>query len=119
MPITPQIESRYNLEKEAIQKGNLCVEEKAMFLELLDSSKNACNGLTAEEKLQAISENAFTVNCILARMCSQMKDLGKKTWADVVIKVLDSWKVVAIVAILAILLGFHPEIRDVLNGFIK
>ena len=120
MPITPQIEERSKLIIQDIEVNkDLGAEDKTRFIEMINSSKACCNGMTQEEKIAGLAENAFNVNCTLARITMMIKASRVATWKDVIAKALDSWKVVAIVAILAILLGFRPEIRDVLNGLIK
>ena len=119
MPITPQIEEEAKLIVHDIEASNLAAEDKGRFISMIRASKACCNGMTQEEKIAGLSENAFNVNCTLARLTMMIKESRVATWKDVIAKALDSWKVVAIVAILAILLGFHPEIRDVLNGLIK
>lgn len=120
MPITPQIEERTKLIIQDIEVNkDLGAEDKTRFVEMINSSKACCNGMTTEEKIAGLAENAFNVNCTLARLTMMIKASRVATWKDVVVKALDSWKVVVIIAIIAVLLGFHPEIRDVLNGFIK
>ena len=117
--ITPQIDESEKLIVHDIEASNLAAEDKGRFISMIRASKACCNGMTQEEKIQGIAENSFSVNCVLARLTMMLKEPHVSTWKDVVAKALDSWKVVAIIAILAILLGFHPEIRDVLNGLIK
>lgn len=117
--ITPQIDESEKLIVHDIEASNLAAEDKGRFISMIRASKACCNGMTQEEKIQGIAENSFSVNCVLARLTMMLKEPHVSTWKDVVAKALDSWKVVAIIAILAILLGFHPEIRDVLNGLVK
>ena len=117
--ITPAIETQHRLIKEDLEKSNLTAEDKGRFLEMLESSKACCNGMTQEEKVAGLAENSFSVNCVLARLTMMLKEDRATTWKDVVVKALNSWKLVAIVAILAILFGFHPEIRDVFGMLIK
>lgn len=115
--ITPQIENNFSLMSDEIEKSNLAVEEKARFLEMLNSSKETCNGLSDTEKLQGLAENAFATNCVLIRLSMRLKEFGKKTWVDVALKALTSWNLVVIVGILATLLLFRPEISQVLVSF--
>lgn len=115
--ITPQIEEKSKLMIEEIEKSNLAVEEKSRFVELINTSKATCNGMTTEEKIQGLAENNFATNCILARITMMLKEPKVTTWKDVVIRLANSWKVVIIIGILAILLGFHPEIANLLTSF--
>lgn len=117
--ITPKIENNFSLMSDEIEKSNLAVEEKARFLEMLNASKETCNGLSDTEKLQGLAENAFSTNCVLIRLSMKLKDFGKKSWVDVALKALSSWNLVAIVGILATLLLFRPEISQVLVSFAK
>ena len=117
--ITPQIEEKAKLMVEEIEKSNLAAEEKAQFVELIQTSKATCNGMTTEEKIQGLAENNLVTNCILARITMMLKAERTTTWKDVVIRLANSWKVVIIVGILAILLGFHPEIAQVIVSIAK
>lgn len=115
--ITPAIEAQHRLIKEDLEKSNLTAEDKGRFLTMLESSKACCNGMTQEEKVAGLAENSFSVNCVLARLTMMLKEDRATTWKDVVVKALNSWHLVVIVGILAILLGFHPEIADVIKSF--
>ena len=119
MPITPQIEERTKLIIQDIEVNkDLGAEDKTRFVEMINSSKACCNGMTTEEKIQGLAENNFAVNCTLARITMLLKASKPiTTWKDVAIKALNSWHLVVIVGILAILLGFHPEIADVIKSF--
>lgn len=117
--ITPQIEERSKLIIQDIESDkNLAAEDKTRFVEMINSSKACCNGMTQEEKIQGLAENNFAVNCTLARITMLLKaPKSPTTWKDVVIKAINSWKFVCIVAILAVLLGFHPEIAEILKTY--
>lgn len=118
MPITPQIEERSKLIIQDIEVNkDLGAEDKTRFVEMINSSKACCNGMTTEEKIAGLAENAFNVNCTLARLTMMIKASRVSTWKDVVAKALDSWKIVIIIGILAILLGFHPEIAQVIASY--
>lgn len=114
--ITPQIEEKCKIMVDEIEKSNLAAEEKARFVELLKTSKATCNGMTTDEKIQGLAENNFATNCILARITMMLKEPKVTTWKDVVIRLANSWKVVIIIGILAVLLGFHPEIAQILTS---
>ena len=115
--ITPIIEEQSKLIVQDIEKSNLTAEDKGRFVSMINSSKACCNGMTQEEKVAGLAENAFAVNCTLARITMMLKEDRATTWKDVVVKAINSWKTVIIVAIIAVLLGFHPEIADVIKSF--
>ena len=56
--ITPQIEEKTKLITEEIEKSNLGVEEKTQFIELINTSKATCNGMSTEEKIQGLADHA-------------------------------------------------------------
>lgn len=115
--ITPQIEEKCRMMVDEIEKSNLAAEEKSRFVELLNTSKATCNGMTTEEKIQGLAENNFATNCILARITMMLKQEKITSWKDVIVKVLDSWKFVIICGIAATLLAFHPELASVIQSF--
>lgn len=117
MPLTPKIEEDAKLMVAEIEKSNLGVEDKSRFISMVECSKATCNGMTTEEKIQGIAENNFSVTCVLARLTMMLKNPKVSTWKDVAIAALHSWHLVVIVAIVAVLLGFHPEIADVIKSF--
>lgn len=115
--ITPKMEEQTKLITRKIEDSELEVEDKTQFIELINCSKEACNGYTQEEKVQAIAENQFTTSIILAKIMMMLKKGSAKTWKDVAIAALHSWHLVAIVGILSALLAFHPEIAEVIKSF--
>lgn len=114
--ISPKTEETAKLMVERIEKSNLDVDDKTQLIEQLQSSKEACNGYTQEEKIQALSENGFAVSVILAKIMMMLKQDKAATWKDVVIKAINSWKVVIMVGMLTVLLMFHPEIAQLLTS---
>lgn len=117
--ITPQIEEKSKLIVDEIEKSNLAVEEKARFVELINTSKATCNGMTTEEKIQGLAENNFATNCILARITMLLHTDRAASWKDVVVKALNSWHLVIVIGMFTILLMFHPEIASVISSFAK
>lgn len=115
--ISPKIEETEKLMIDKIEKSNLDVDDKTQLIEQLKCSKEACNGYTQEEKIQALSENGFTMSVILAKIMIMLKTDRALTWKDVIVKALNSWKVVIIVGILASLIAFRPEIAQILASF--
>ena len=115
--ITPKIEETAKLMVERIEKSNLDVDDKSQLIEQIQSNKEACNGYSQEEKIQALSENGFATSVILAKIMIMLKAERTTSWKDVAIKALHSWHLVIIVAILSTLLFFHPEIAQVIASF--
>lgn len=115
--ITPKIEETAKLMVDRIEKSNLDVDDKSQLIEQIQSNKEACNGYSQEEKIQALSENGFATSVILAKIMIMLKAERTNTWKDVIVKAINSWKVVIIVGILAALLAFHPEIAQVIASF--
>lgn len=112
--ISPKQEETVKLMVERIEKSNLDVDDKSQLIEQLESSKEACNGYTQEEKIQALSENGFAVSVILAKIMMMLKQDRATSWKDVVVKAINSWKVVIIIGMVTVLLMFHPEIAQIL-----
>lgn len=117
MPLSPKIEEDAKLMVAEIEKSDLGVEDKSRFISMVECSKATCNGMTTEEKIQGIAENNFATNCVLARLTILLKQPKVTSWKDVVVKALNSWHLVVMVGIVAILLGFHPEIAEILKSF--
>ena len=117
MPLTPKIEEDAKLMVAEIEKSDLGVEDKSRFISMVECSKATCNGMTTEEKIQGIAENNFATNCVLARLTILLKQPKVTSWKDVAVKALSSWHLVVIIGILAILLGFHPEIAQVIASY--
>lgn len=113
--ISPKIEETEKLMVDKIEKSNLDVDDKTQLIEQLKCSKEACNGYTQEEKIQALSENGFTMSVILAKIMMMLKQERAATWKDVAIKAINSWKVVIIVGFLTALFAFRPEIAQILS----
>lgn len=112
--ISPNIEETEKLMIDKIEKSNLDVDDKTQLIQQLKSSKEACNGYTQEQKIQALSENGFAVSVILAKIMMMLKQEKTTSWKDVVVKAINSWKVVIMVGMMTFLLYFHPEIAQVI-----
>lgn len=115
--ISPKIEETEKLMVDRIEKSDLDVDDKTQLIEQLKSSKAACNGMSPEEKIQALSENGFAVSVILSKIMLMLKQKTPTTWKDVIIRIMDSWKTVVMAGMATILLLFHPEIAEVIKAF--
>lgn len=115
--ISPKIEEQEKLMVERIEKSELDIDDKTQLIEQLKCSKEACNGMTQEEKIQALSENGFAQSVILSKIMIMLKTDRASNWKDVVVKAINSWKVVIVLGMLFVLLGFHPEIAQLLTSF--
>lgn len=112
--ISPKIEETSKLMIDRIEKSELDIEDKTQLIEQLKCSKEACNGYSQEEKIQALSENGFTMSVILAKIMMMLKTDRASNWKDVAVKALDSWKLVIVIGMFTFLLMFHPEIAQVI-----
>ena len=119
MAITAKIEETEKLMVDRIEKSDLDIDDKTQLIEQLKSSKEACNGLTQEEKIQSLAENGFAVSVILSKIMLMLKEKTPMTWKEVVVKVLDSWKTVVITGFLTTLFALRPEIAQVLAALAK
>lgn len=117
--ISPKIEEQEKLMIDRIEKSELDVDDKTQLIEQLKCSKEACNGMNPEQKIQALSENGFAVSVILSKIMMMIKERKPMTWKEVIVKVIDSWKFVIIVGMATFLLYFHPEIANLLTSFAK
>lgn len=115
--ITPKIEETEKLMIDRIEKSDLDVDDKTQLIEQLKCSKEACNGMTPEQKIQALSENGFAVSVILSKIMMMIKEHKPMSWKEVVVRCIDSWKFVIICGMVSILLMFHPEIAQVIASF--
>ena len=115
--ISPNIEETEKLMIDKIEKSNLDVDDKTQLIQQLKSSKEACNGYTQEQKIQALSENGFAVSVILAKIMMMLNTDKASNWKDVAIKALRSWHLVIVIGMITFLLFFHPEIAQVITSF--
>lgn len=121
--ITPRIEEEAKLTIKELEDGKLPSEQKGNLITNINVAKEACNGLTQEEKLQAVAENQFWFSCLLARLYNKLEKGSGRTWKDVVVEsiqvLFNSWKIVVIIGFLTFLFALRPEIAEVLRGLAK
>ena len=117
--ITQKIEEQEKLMVDRIEKSDLDIDDKSQLIEQLKCSKEACNGMTPEEKIQALSENGFAVSVILSKIMLMLKQKPPASWKDVALAAVNSWKVVTMVGFLTFLFAMRPEIAEVLKGLAK
>ena len=86
MSVTPQNETRARLHIREVSESNLDSETKSDLVEMIDGSKVATNGLTPEEKLQAVADNQFRMICALARSIVSAARPVARTWKDVIVE---------------------------------
>ena len=121
--ITPRIEEEAKLTIKELEDGKLPSEQKGNLITNINVAKEACNGLTQEEKLQAVAENQFWFSCLLARLYNKLEKGSGRTWKDTIVEcfqiVFNSWKIVVIVGFLATLFALRPEVAQVIASFAK
>ena len=114
--ITPQIEEEAALTVKEIEAGSLPAEQKTSLITNVNAAKASCNGMTTEEKIQAVAENQFYGSCILARLYNRVSKGTGRTWKDVVVEVMNSWKTVTAVGLLVFLFCIRPEVAKVVQA---
>ena len=117
--ITPRIEEEARMTIRELEEGSLPSEQKTNLITNINVAKESCNGLTQEEKVQSIAENQFWFSCLLARLYNRLNKGTGRTWKDVVVEVLNSWKTVVIVGFLTALFALRPEVAKVLESLAK
>ncbi len=85
MAVTPQNESKAQMSIREIADSNLDSESKNDLIEMVEEAKISTNGLTPEEKLQAVSENQFRMVRCLARSIVSSAKPNARTWKDVIV----------------------------------
>lgn len=121
--ITPRIEEEAKLTIKELEDGKLSSEQKGNLITNINVAKEACNGLTQEEKLQAVAENQFWFSCLLARLYNKLEKGSGRTWKDTIVEcvqvIFSSWKLVVIIGFLAALFAYRPEVAQVIASFAK
>lgn len=111
--ITEKMKQRAENTKKAVNESSVDSLMKETICENIDSSLNACNGLTMEEKIQANSENNFITSLLLSKLYVRMENNEQTTWKDTIIKC--KWQIVIICLFITCLLVFRPEIAQVIG----
>ena len=115
MAVTPQNESKAQMSIREIADSNLDSESKNDLIEMVEEAKISTNGLTPEEKLQAVSENQFRMVRCLARSIVSSAKPNVRTWKDVIVEC-KSWLFPSICIALAIVAAsfvLKPELARI------
>ena len=114
--ITAEQERKCKLLCADVEKSGLTAEAKESLIEGLQSSKDACNGLSQEDKIQANAVNLFWTNSILARLYLRIFDEGKRapSWKDVCIRC--QWAIVVLGLGVFALLALRPELAGLVEA---
>ena len=115
MAVTLQNESKAQMSIREIADSNLDSESKNDLIEMVDEAKLSTNGLTPEEKLQAVSENQFRMVRCLARSIVSAAKPQVRTWKDVIVEC-KSWlfpSVCIALAIVAAAFVLKPELASI------
>ena len=115
MAVTPQNESKAQMSIREIADSNLDSESKNDLIEMVEEAKISTNGLTPEEKLQAVSENQFRMVRCLARSIVSSARPRARTWKDVIVEC-KSWLFPSIciaLAIIAVSFVLKPELARI------
>lgn len=115
MAVTPQNESKAQMSIREIADSTLDSESKNDLIEMVDEAKLSTNGLTPEEKLQAVSENQFRMVRCLARSIVASAKPSVRSWKDVIVEC-KSWlfpSVCIALAIVAAAFVIKPELAKI------
>lgn len=115
MAVTPQNESKAQMSIREIADSNLDSESKNDLIEMVEEAKISTNGLTPEEKLQAVSENQFRMVRCLARSIVASAAPKARTWKDVIVEC-KSWLFPSLCIALAIVAAsfvLKPELARI------
>lgn len=86
MAVTPLNESKAQISIREITESALDSESKNDLIEMIEEAKTSTNGLTPEEKLQAVSENQFRMVRCLARSIVAAAKPAARSWKDVIVE---------------------------------
>ena len=101
-----------------IDESKLTSDEKMSLSSGLTSSLEATNGLTQEEKLQAVSVNCFWLSATVARLYLLFRKAKPPMgWKDVIVEC--KWQLTILGLGFFFLLKYHPELSGVLTGLAK
>lgn len=115
MAVTPQNESKARMSIREIEDSNLDSESKNDLIEMIDDAKITTNGLSPEEKLQAVADNQFRMIRALARVIVSQAKPQVRTWKDVIVEC-KSWlfpSVCISLAIIAVAFVLKPELARI------
>lgn len=108
MAVTPQNETKAALTIEAVEASALESNLKSDLVEMISDAKVATNGLSPEEKLQAVADNQFRMIRALAIALVNGAKPRVRTWKDVFVA--RPWPCVTALLIVCALLAFHPQL---------
>lgn len=115
MAVTPQNESKARMSIREIEESALDSEEKNDLIEMIDEAKLTTNGLSPEEKLQAVADNQFRMIRALARSIVSQAKPRARSWKDVIVEC-KSWLFPSIcigLAIVATAFILKPELAQI------
>lgn len=98
----------------SVRNSTLTMEMQDNLVEAIESTKETTNGLTAEQKLQATTENQFMIVRLLAmHMISAQKDV-KRTWKEVIVECKKEIMIVlvALSVVFSVLFALQPQLAD-------
>ena len=105
----------------SIRSSTLPMEMQDNLIEAIESTKETTNGLTAEQKLQATTENQFMIVRLLAmHMISAQKGI-KHSWKEVIIECKREfmYALIAMSIIFSLLFALRPQLADHIDPIAK
>ena len=97
--------------KKIDESKNIKETDKVIYRDLLEDAAKNTNGVSQEEKLQGVTESVFLITQLLVL---DKLDNDKSVIWHVIER--SKWAIVIIVAILALLLLFRPELSAVITA---
>jgi hypothetical protein len=113
MAISELNRRKHDIAAKAVADSNLSASLKEDLTDALESTLEATNGLTPEEKLQSSTENQFTMTRLFA---ITLVNFSSRTasWRDVAIAY--KWPLVIMFGFLCIALIFRPELAALVES---
>ena len=113
MAVSELNQRKHDITAKAVAESNLSVSLKEDLTDSLASTLAATNGMTPEEKLQASTENQFTMTRLFAITLVQLGSRAA-SWRDVAIAY--KWPLVIMFGFLCVSLIFRPELAALVES---
>lgn len=114
MAVSPKTEAMARYTVQELDKSSMPDERKRALAGMVDAAREATNGLSPEDKLQAVSENQFYMVCTLVDISRDLSLPRAATWKEVALAY--KWPLVIMFAILCVALVFRPELSDLVRA---
>lgn len=120
MAISEAIQRKAQSAIVAIRNSSLPMEMQDNLVDAIESTKETTNGLSAEEKLQATTENQFAmVRIMIMHILSEHKHPSH--WKEVIVECKREIAIIVVVlgVLISLLLGFQPDLAEHIDEVLK